>query len=276
MFGFDMQRHIEFPFLRSISSASSPIEPRQSMESPAKQIMEKIRYELRARQRVDVDEPIEHAHQRIFAPLAAQSGPWKLKEMPPAPSVVGGNLSAHCNLRRYLPGIAKGYMNYQLRRDFAGSLMSDDWLELEFTPDVATYVPLLAEMLPLLIRSMHPYVVELGDVRFRDPVISEDGVSLVGAERACRGTLYPVFFLSAWALFELYHVELDEAVRKLTPIAEQVTRLEEGVYVIGSSRILEFEEAVDLAHRLEASLEPSSVSFFSRALRKLGFPGTAR
>jgi hypothetical protein len=142
---------------------------------------------------------------------------------------------------------------------------------MDFTPDVYNYGPLLTDTIPLLIRSMRPYSVHLGDERFRDAVISADGVCQFGAERACGGTLSPVFFLSARALVEMYQVELEDAVSKLTPLAEQVTRLEDGVYVIGSSRILDIVEAIDLAHRLEAALELSRVGFFPWLLGKLGF-----
>jgi hypothetical protein len=232
--------------------------------------MMKTRYELRALRQVDLHESIEQAHQKIFAPLAAQTGPWKLKELPPAPKVIGGDISAHRSLRRYLPGTAKGYMNYQFRGDRASGILPADSLELDFTPYIENYGPLLVDTLPLLIRSMRPYVVELGDVRFRDPVISGDVLPPFGAERGCGGNLYPVFFLSDWALVELYDVELEDAIRKLTPIAEQVTRLEDGLYVVGSSKILAFEEAVDLAHRLEASLKPPKAGLFPRLLSMMG------
>jgi hypothetical protein len=161
-------------------------------------------------------------------------------------------------------------MSYHFRGHWPGPGIFSDSLNLNFTPDVATYGSLLVDTLPLLIRSMRPYVVELGDVGFRDIVTSGDSLPAFGAERACGGTLYPVFFLSDWALVELYDIELDDAVPKLTAIAEQVTRVEDGLYVIGSSKILPFEEAVDLAHRLEASLKPPKAGLFPRLLGALG------
>jgi hypothetical protein len=145
-----------------------------------------------------------------------------------------------------------------------------DSLTLDFTPEVDAYDSLLTDTLPLLIRSMRPYVVELGDMRFRHSMISGDCLKPFGGERDCGGTLYPVFFLNDWALVELYDIELEDAVRKLTPIAEQVSRLEDGLYVIGSSKILAFEEAGDLAHRLEASLQPPKVGLFPKLLSMIG------
>lgn len=211
---------------------------------------------LHARVEAYSDEDIATAHDRLFQQLAAHSKMCSGRTVPVAPKIRGGNLATSCDLNKFLPQGMKGYIIYKFRRDANMHVMSGhDYLSMDIKQDPRLYQDLIEDFIPGLIQAMKPLMVEMGDEKFDEPLWSPEGKCQLGGPKACGCHLHPVFFFSDWWLQEGYKLTREQALAALTPVADQVTVREEGLYVVGVNKLVSFEEALQRALRMEQSLK---------------------
>ena len=230
-----------------------------------------MKYTLYACAIAQPDEDIAHVHDRIFQHLHSYSRMCRDRIIPVAPKIKGGNLLAICNPGKFLPPGMKGNFIYRFRPaagmpPFPGA----DSATLEFKADSDFYKDIIEDFVPALIRGMNPYMLTLGDQRFEDPVIGSEGIIQVGGPRASGCELYPVFFMADWVILQKYKITPEEALAALAPVVASVSLLESGLYVVGSVDVLQYEEAKDLAQKIEARLlaaKPGLLSWCRRFLQ---------
>lgn len=230
--------------------------------------MMKLKYSLDAYALVESDEAIAHVHDRIFQHLSSHSKMCLDRIIPEAPKIKGGNILAICDPSEFLPPGMKGNFCYSYRPD-AGAPHGGDSASLEFKADSEFYKDIIEDFVPALIRGMDPYMLTLGDQRFKDPVISSEGIIKVGAPRASGCELYPVFFMADWVILQKYKITPEEAVAALAPVVASASLLESGLYVVGSADVLPYEEAKELVHKIEARLMAAKPRLFSWCRRLL-------
>lgn len=218
------------------------------------------------------DEEIATVHDRMFQHLAAHSKLWAGRAVPVAPKIRGGNLTACCELEGFLPGGMTGHIIYNYRKDPNVHVLSgDDYITIDFEPDARLYRDIVDDFIPALIQAMKPFVLTMGDDQFDAPLWSPEGKCQLGGPRACGCELHPVFFFSDWWLQEGYKLTRDQARQALEPIADQVTPIEDGLYVVGLKELTSFETALDRALRMEKSLKlakPGLKKFFRELFRR--------
>lgn len=212
------------------------------------------------------DEDIATVHNRLFEHLRLHSKWCSGRVAPVAPKVRGGDLIAYCGLTRFLPGRMTGRLVYQFRKDAnIHPISGHDYIILDFKPDPQLYRDLIDDFIPALIQGMKPYVLRMGDEKFDEPLWSPEGRWKLGGPKACGCDLHPIFFFSDWWLQEAYKLTRDQALAALTPIADRVTVMEEGLYVVGVNELTPFETALDRALQMEKSLKqarPGLKKFF--------------
>ena len=210
------------------------------------------------------DEDIAAVHTRLFQHLKSHAKICQDGVNPPAPKIRGGGLLAIGKLDGFLPQGMKGHVVYQFRRDAKASPFSgDDWLRIEFAPDARFSSDIVDDFVPALIRAMNPYLVTVGDQRFDAPFMDAQGRIQVGGPRACGCELHPVFYLSDWRLRQMYQITPEEALAALSPVAQKVSVMQNGLFVVGAPEALDFETAVEHVQRIEQRLHLARPGFFS-------------
>lgn len=215
-----------------------------------------MKHNLYARVEAYSDEDIATVHNRLFQHLVDHSKLCSGRAVPTAPKIRGGALAATCELDGFLPGGITGYIVYHFRDTATGHPISGrDYITLDFEPDASLYRDIVDDFIPALIQGMKPYVLTMGDEKFDEPLWSPEGKFQLGGPKACGCHLHPVFFFSDWWLQEAYKLTREQALAALTPIADSVTVMEEGLYVVGVTELTPFETALDRALQMEKSLK---------------------
>lgn len=223
-------------------------------------------YNLHARAEARSDETIDLVHNRLFGHLRDHSKLCAGRLVPKAPRIMGGNLIACLDLDKFLPGGMSGYVVYKFRKDANVSPSSgEDYISISFEADAGLHRDIIDDFIPSLIQAMGPFMLRMGDERFDEPLVQPNGSIQVGGPRACGCELHPVFFLADWWFEQRYRITLQEGREILEPVAERVTVMEEGLYVVTTRDPVSFEESRERMQRIEERLRlarPGLMKFF--------------
>lgn len=234
-------------------------------------------YKLQVRSTARRETPLAEVHHRLFQTWTAEipEGPWSLPQVPAVPVLFRGSTLTGRDFfirgkeaETARPARVEARIYYALREQHLppNRGLGDDWMTFSFRPDPATHALLLTRLIPLILRSLDPYLLTLGDERFADPVPEPDGSLRIGAPRACGCDIEPVFYLDRRTLQRRFQLDPETAATRLEGIAEQVHLFPEGLYVIGSMQALDFEPALTLARTLESHLRPPRRTLWQRLL----------
>ena len=232
-----------------------------------------MKYRLYAISPATASQTVEIKHYTLFNEWkqAIQGGCWEIPFVPKAPNSFRGSTGASCEFPPFSDPLTTGIVTYRLRTEPRMATHGNDWLEIIFNPNNGNYNPLLTDVIPLIINTFSPSYLELGDESFSLPKIQSDGSILPGGPRACGGVVFPVFFMSEKYLQIHFGLTIELLLSKLDDVVEGIQVKSGGVYVIGSSKVLTFEEAITLTQNMEKKMR--NVSFFSRMLsRFVSFP----
>lgn len=216
-------------------------------------------------------EDIATVHHRIFHHLKKHS-PFCAEGMVPAvPRITGSAWRGCAELDGFLPAGMTGSIEYIFRRDPAVYVLSgQDSLVIDFVPDACLYRNVIDGLIPHLVQAMRPTALEMGDEQF-DELLWIDGKARLGGPKACGCKLKPVFFLTYDWFGETYRITPDEARKVLEPVADRVTPMADGLYVVAARELVSFEEARERVLRMEESLrlaKPGLRKFFRSVLRR--------
>lgn len=231
-----------------------------------------IKYEIHARTEARSDEDAASVHARVFQHLKAHSKMCADGIIPVLKKPQVGESMATCTLKGFLPKGMTGRVVYRFMTRSAITPYSpysgEDWITIKFKPDTRLYQEVIDEFIPDLIRAMDPYTVTMGDQQFDEPLVEPNGSIRVGGPRACGCWLHPVFFFADGWLERVCQINLEQGLKALAPVAERVSIMEKGLYVVGSSQVTDFEEARAQVLRMEERLYYAKPGLF-RFLKSL-------
>lgn len=213
-----------------------------------------MKYELMLRARANPRESIEAKHERFFARLRDMPHPWGIAgQQAPQPPDVGGHELIGTTISKLLGKGVRGQICYLYRHDGLATedrAMNDDFVDLSFDPRRVDYRQLVLEALPAYIGAFHGYLAEVFDEEFTHSdfdawrasgIDSRDGVFRV----------HPVTFYDATLCQRAFSLSPKQVAERLYGRIEDVRLIHNGVYLIGSSAPLEFEQADRLSQDMK-------------------------
>jgi hypothetical protein len=155
---------------------------------------------------------------------------------------------------------------FQYRREFEDKAYDDDRISIEFNPGKVGYKTFITEICPILINAFDAYQLTIQDEEF----IYEDWDEIRRLQINRRHGVYrvgPVAYYDGLLCKRAFQKTPEEIKQCLEGVAEDAILLRDGIYIIGSSEVLEFEEAKALTEKLKSSvIEQKKKSFSLRNL----------
>jgi hypothetical protein len=214
-----------------------------------------MKYELMIRSRAVKTDPIAAKHTRFFAELSKIPAPWGIAGAPaPEPPDPGRDLGAGVGISKLLGKGISGRVYYVLRRDFEDLGMHDDFLDMSFNPTKVDYKRLVQDELPKIISAFGAYFAELGDAEFVHIDFDAERQAGMGDTRFGVYRIRPVSFFDKTLCERAFGISPGEIARRLEGSVEQVSLLNDGVYIIGSSEPLGIEDADKLCWEMKRLL----------------------
>jgi hypothetical protein len=142
---------------------------------------------------------------------------------------------------------------FQYRTEFNDAASDDDFISIEFNPKKVNYKTFVREICPILVNAFDSYLLLVRDEEF----IFEDwdaGRKLQIDDRHGVYRLGPVAYYDGLLCKRAFQKTPEEIKQCLEGVAEEATLLRDGIYIIGSSEVLEFEEAKALTEKLKSSV----------------------
>ncbi len=216
----------------------------------------KITAEFRHRARVD--EPIAERHAKVMLGLAGIDPPWGIRgrQAPHAPDV-GGELQAEVDLSASMgPGI-KATITYVFR---AATYLRDEghyddcfFVDFEAPADYRTFV---LEVFPAYVKAFEPYraaVVLDEDLALRDWAQVVELRRATGKDVDGRDSVFrmgPVNYFDREFCRRAFGLAPEDVVKALHGRVELASMLLDGVFIVGSSQLLNREDLDKLSKAL--------------------------
>jgi hypothetical protein len=211
-----------------------------------------MKYELMLRSRANPREPIEAKHKRFFSRLREMPQPWGIAghEPPPAPDC-GTHIAAGATISKLLGKGIRGQVYYQYRYEYLEDIgMYDDFVDLSFDPRRVDYRQLVLEALPAYIHAFEGYLARIEDDAFFDADFPKER-ELRMDDRHFVYRVHPVSFYDATLCKRAFGLSPKQVADRLYGRIEDVRLIHNGVYLIGSSAPLEFEQADRLSQDMK-------------------------
>jgi hypothetical protein len=214
------------------------------------------KYWLEFASRAHKEVSVETKHTAFFEGLSSLPERWGLgsRPMPPVPEFNGGILAV-CTLTKLL-GVSKSDIMYEYRRDFPDDSQYDDRIAIIFHPSQVDMGHLVYTVIPAYIEAFDAYRVEYFDdalvpVLAQRPKIrhnKRNGVSDVG----------PISFFDDLLCQRAFGLHASAVVDLFNGKIEHAAVLHGGAYLVGSSRVLSFEESQRLSKEMKEHLRANS------------------
>jgi hypothetical protein len=212
-----------------------------------------MKYQLDVKARANPDEPYEEKHDRFFNRLRELPHPWGLagQEPPPAPKMGSRELDGV----RFSKLLGKGiraqacylYRHPGLANDIG---MNDDFVDMSFNTEKVDYRQLVREALPVYIEAFRAYLARLYDEEFTH--IDFDAWRASGTDsRHGVFRVSPVSYLDRQLCQRAFNLTPEAIADRLCGRIEEVRLIHDGVYLIGSSKPLEFDAADQLTQDMK-------------------------
>ena len=218
-----------------------------------------MRYYVEVRARAEEEQPIPDKHKEFMDELVRIPKPWGLGggPAPSAPSP-GHELIAELAMRRHFGrGVQTPYLTYQYRYSFGADMaIYDDHFTMFINPKRVDYQSLVLEAVPQYIMGLRAYLGRVGDEEFifaDQERRQEKGVTFSARSEVDR--VWPVSFYDEELCQRAFGLSPKAVAKRLQGKVEQVSNICNGVYIVGSSKVLEFEEADRLCWQMKAWIE---------------------
>ena len=217
-----------------------------------------MRYYVEVRARAREKQPIPDKHKEVMEGFVRVPEPWGLgPEEPPPPPDPGSDITAVLSLRKFFgKGVYSPYLVYPYRADLWDMAMDDDHFTMFINPKRVDYRSLVLEAFPKYVASLGAYVGCIGDEEF----IFLDQERLQEQQRTLHtrsevDRVWPVSFYDDEFCQRAFGLSPKGVAKRLKGKVEQVSNMSNGVYMVGSSEVLEFEEADRLCWQMKAWIE---------------------
>ena len=218
-----------------------------------------MRYYVEVRARAREEHSIPDKHKEFMDELVRIPKPWGLGggPAPSAPSP-GHELIAELAMKRHLGrGVQTPYLTYQYRHCFGDDMaMYDDNLTMFINPKRVDYRSLVLEAFPRYVAGLRAYIGSIGDEEFifvDQEKLEEKDLTLHTRSEVDR--VWPVSFYDDEFCQRAFGLSPKAVAKRLKGKVEQVSNMSNGVYIVGSSKVLEFEEADRLCWQMKAWIE---------------------
>jgi hypothetical protein len=228
-------------------------------------VNKKQHYWLQVASRAEKETSVERKHALFFENIKGLAEPWGLG-VRPVPSVpqFKGDVVAVSNLRGFFGrGVRKAQLLYPYREDFADRSTSDDRLTVVLDPERVDLRHLIYTVIPTYIEAFGAYVAELFDEQFiyRDPEEFERLRGEVNGPNDLRWNprfsihrVGPVSFFDQTLCRRAFNLSLGEVLGRLQGRIEHARVFQNGVYLVGASRIVPFDDAQRLCREMAAAI----------------------
>lgn len=226
----------------------------------------KQRYCLVFHARVNEAVSAEQRHTCFFEGIKNAPVPWGLGNRPVPPSPDFGRGSSACiGLTKFFgDGVKRAMLTYRYRRMLSDDGYSDDCLTIDFDPTKVDLHHLIYIVIPQYIEAFDAYRVDYYDEQFVDLAYEEKGmetlITFTGKSKVDANPRFGVERVDVVSYFDdllcrrAFDMSPTEVVERLQGNAEYVQLLHGGVYLIGSSQVLPFEEALGLSRKFKNAL----------------------
>jgi hypothetical protein len=223
----------------------------------------KQRYCLIVHARADEQIGAERRHTRFFEEIKDLPAPWGVgdRAIPRAPNVRHGSLDA-IDLTKVFSGAAKSAMvTYCPRGKLSDDGYSDDRLFVDIDPAKVDLNHFAMEVIPRYIEAFDGYRAECFDEEFVHDAYENQGdeEQPVGSQehdnpRMTALEVMPISFFDELLCRRAFNVTPAEVLERMRGKVEYAQLLHGGVYLVGSSRSLPFEEAQSLSKEMTRTL----------------------
>ncbi|MFO0881258.1 MAG: hypothetical protein U0840_28375 [Gemmataceae bacterium] len=213
------------------------------------------RYWLVFHSRADESISVDQKHVRFFKGIQELPTPWGLGErpVPPIPKFKGGS-SASVGLTKFFgDGVHRAMLSYRYRRMLSDDGLSDDLLNITFSPAKVDVHHLVCTVIPKYVEAFDAYLVEF----FDDAMIDLAAEELKGVAVNPRSIVHRVGVVSFFddlLCRRAFNLSPAEVMERLQGKVEHAQLLHGGVYLVGSSRVLPLDEAMNLCQEMKKAL----------------------
>jgi hypothetical protein len=218
----------------------------------------KQKYWLVVHARADEAVSAEEKHARFFEGIKDVPPPWGLGDRPAPPTPQFGRMSlASISLTRFFgDGVQRAMLSYVYRRWLRDDGLSDDALNITFDPAKVDVYHLIYTVIPKYIMAFDSYLVEYFDDQFIDLAWETPlGKRVPSNPRFNVSYVWPVSFFDQLLCRRAFNLSPAEVLARLQGKIEHAQLLYNGVYLVGSSQALPFDEARRLSREMKDALQ---------------------
>jgi hypothetical protein len=212
------------------------------------------KYWLVLHSRPDVSVSAEQKHARFFESIKELAEPWGFGEKPVPPPPEFRGASAVIGLTKFFgDGVSRAMVSYRHRSILSDDGFSDDLLNITFKPASSDLHYFVYTVVPLYAIAFESYLVEYFDDRMID-VAAEELKGLPVNPRSIVHRVGIVSFFDELLCRRAFDLSPAEVLDRMQGTIEHASLLQGGVYLVGSSQILPFDEAQQLCREMKAKL----------------------
>lgn len=218
----------------------------------SKSLNMKYRFELSSR--TNVNSSLEQKHEKIIKALKQIVSPWGINDgIYPVPEF-GEAMIAVFKLDKILGKGIKGNIIYRFRRLIEDHSLDDDVMNIEFNPKKIDYDFLITEVFKKYIEFFEPYAAQIfnEEVIYQDFELSQNMNLRIDFIR-----FYPVSYFDAKYCKDSLGVTVLELKYLLMGKVEKVELYNDGIIILGSSKLLDTEQTNKIDIQIKALLQNS-------------------
>ena len=214
-----------------------------------------MKYVLRVCARPSESEEPSDAHERVLKHWPTMSPDLEMR-VPPKLGALGTHISQFARIKKgSLAGPIVGDLHYRLRKNLRDDSAHDDWLDLRFDPRKVGYEAIARTWFPNACETFGAY---LGGIEDDESGISDMRAIMGRPGWNPRMAVYripPVSYFDAEICRRAFRLTPSEMVFCLAGIAEDVRVIANGVFILGSSAVLNLQAAEDLRIKLTRAVK---------------------
>jgi len=192
-----------------------------------------MKYQLKVNSIALQAQSIEWKHQKFLAGLEGLPAPWGVRESVSAPDP-GTELIAVLNVAKLLGKGLRGELVYQFRRQFSDESSQDDWINIIFNPGKIDYHALIYDAFLIYVSAFSAYYAEISDEEF----IFMDFEHRKYNRRHAIYRIPPVCYMNKDFCARAFDLSPAQIVEKLRGTVEEVREVQNGVFIVLTSKVL--------------------------------------
>jgi hypothetical protein len=217
-------------------------------------------FELQMRWRTKANEPIAWRHEHLMTGLQSIAAPWGIRpnDVPPSPDIPEGELVVECELgsRMCLDSV---YMRiaYTFRGDnyLQDTGEFDDYLASDVGLSAELYSSFVRDALPQYIRELKPYRarIQRNELALDDWEQVTNSRMYIGRDVDGRSSVTRIWAANYYdreLCHRAFNLSPDEILARLQEVVETVYRINDGIFIVYSSKILDRNQTEGIGLRL--------------------------